>query len=654
MSRGVILFVENVAAFLKTRKDALEQEGYEVLTAAKPGDAKIILANCRVHLVIIDLRLRDDGDKDDFSGLELAKETDPTIPKIFLTAFPDPEAIRRGMLQDAKGRQPILDVVSKQSGPANMIEVVNRIFEQHVRIDVNLVVEWPLAERLSAMVHIEPASDAGDAAIVLDRAVEFEDLFRRLFYGRELIQVGRVLWERGGRVALPVYARQEGPHYDSQLVVCGRREAMARESDGLKKLSPKSPGQAGPLPAGHVHTAHFEAHSYDLIGFDWDDAESLESVYRRRPERTFINALANLDSALGLWRSAAHESLEGKALASLFRTRLGIGDDRLTGAALEAQVGSLVCQLPSNELSISCVGGKIRGHFDGRPFNYTNPALMLEADLSPWQPVFQNVTPGRLTGANVLADRGGRVWLTDFADAGTAPLAWNYVELESLIRFDWVERASLQSIHLMEQRLMSGDFVNFRTDDVEMPLRKTLKAIHHIRGMASRALGEDLDSYRVGLLFEALSRLAGFDADRSLRRAELMRRGHALLSAAIISERIVQRAKEEPKVRHSSEVGLRIDESAETVWVDGEQLNDLPKQSYALLFHLYQQPEHTCTQRELIKEVLGLEYVEGDKTQVGRLDSAIFRLRRGLGRDGGRYVLNVKRGRYRLMLNPKD
>jgi hypothetical protein len=443
-----------------------------------------------------------------------------------------------------------------------------------------------------------------------------------------------------------VWQQERG--YDSQLVVCGRGEAMAGESSGFKEWSHRALGREGTRLAEHVHTAHFEASAYNLNKLDWEDAQSLEAVYRYLPEGTFTNALTSLDVALGQPRATTNGAADERTPADLFRARLGIGDDRWRRPALAARVDALVRQLPSLDVRIGSTAETIEGSFDVRRFRYPNPALMLEADLAGRLHFPQSVTPGRLTGANILADVDGNAWLTDFADAGPAPLLWNYVELESMVRFDWTERVSLQSIYMLEQRLTFDDFFDFSTDDLEPPLRKKLRVIQRIRGKARRAIGLDLTSYHAGLLFEAISRLTGFDAGGTLRRKELLRRGHVLLAAAMISERVMQ----EPKESAPPEIGLRIDESKE-VWVDGVRVKPLPEQSYNLLLYLYERAEQPCAERELIEEALGLRYTENDQTQVARLEKAISRLRKRLGWAGARYVQNVKRGRYCLVRNPE-
>lgn len=651
MRKGVILFVENVMAFLITRKEFLEQEGYEVLPADSPEAAKKILQDRHVHMAIIDLRLRRDGDKNDFSGLELVKELDPALPKIILTAYPKLEIQREVLLKDAEGRQLVDDFVAKQDGPEEMLRVVNRVFAQCVRINWGLTVEWPRAECFALLARIAPLLEG---ETFLQQAVELEELFLRLFYERSRIQIERLLWARAGRAALTVYAWSHDQHCDPLLVVCGPRELMAAELSRYQEFAPKVTGHAGTLLENWARTLHFAAHLYTLVNLDLDNAVSLESLYRYGSERAHAAALRSVVNTFNARQATPRPARKGKTLAELFRACLVLTDDRVTQASLTAQVAGLVRQLPADEVNIESNADTIAGSFDGRRFSYPNPALMLSAEYRRQRPFFQITTSGRLTGENILLDKSGRAWLTDFADAGLAPLAWNYVELEALIRFDWTEPVPLQSLYLMEQRLVTGDFLKFRCNEIERPLSKTLLAIHLIRSLAVRALGGDLTSYRIGLLFAALSRVVGIDADRPLRRAALLRSGHALLAAAMLSEWLVQHKEDSPPSRSPAEAGLRIDEASGDVWIDGECLEPLSPRSFALLSYLYQHPQHTGTRRNLIEDVLGLRYEENNQGQVNHLHQAIFKLRTELGSDGARYVRNVKRGRYCLVLNPKE
>ena len=60
-------------------KQFLERKGYWVLYANGPEIAEEILSNNLVHLAIVDVRLRNDDDSTDRSGLSLCEHMDPTV-----------------------------------------------------------------------------------------------------------------------------------------------------------------------------------------------------------------------------------------------------------------------------------------------------------------------------------------------------------------------------------------------------------------------------------------------------------------------------------------------------------------------------------------------------------------------------------------------
>jgi len=123
-----ILFVENEERFLKERKDSLEQEGYEVIPAYNPTEARRAFDQYRVDLAIIDIRLIDDTDEKDISGLMLAKETASSIPKIILTRFPTYNAVREAYGPNLDELPAAVDFVDKTEGPDALLRAVRRAF----------------------------------------------------------------------------------------------------------------------------------------------------------------------------------------------------------------------------------------------------------------------------------------------------------------------------------------------------------------------------------------------------------------------------------------------------------------------------------------------------------------------------------------------
>ncbi|HVR37809.1 MAG TPA: ATP-dependent 6-phosphofructokinase [Thermoanaerobaculia bacterium] len=89
-----ILLVENVAETRETTARLLEGEGFEVFGAENDEEARAIMARQLIHLALIDVRLVDDDDRNDTTGLELCRHIDGDIPRIIVTAHPNWEIVR--------------------------------------------------------------------------------------------------------------------------------------------------------------------------------------------------------------------------------------------------------------------------------------------------------------------------------------------------------------------------------------------------------------------------------------------------------------------------------------------------------------------------------------------------------------------------------
>ncbi len=132
MKKATILFADNDPDFCATRAEFLEHEGYRVLIAKDPNEARRLLRKGGIDLAIIDIRLTNDDDEKDASGLNLAKESDRSLPKILLTGFPKLEDVRQALSPQTDGFPIASDFLAKEEGPMAMIESVERIIAMRV------------------------------------------------------------------------------------------------------------------------------------------------------------------------------------------------------------------------------------------------------------------------------------------------------------------------------------------------------------------------------------------------------------------------------------------------------------------------------------------------------------------------------------------
>ncbi|MBM3149498.1 MAG: response regulator, partial [Chloroflexi bacterium] len=150
MSKGRILIVDNRPDHIPFRRQALEREGYEVREAYTPEDASEKFETGLIHLAIVDIRLKDENDEKDWSGLEWVESVHqqyPEFPCIILTGFPSYEPVQRARKPDEKGLPPAEDFISKGEGLELLVKAVNNVFLNKVKINYNLkfYFEWPLS-----------------------------------------------------------------------------------------------------------------------------------------------------------------------------------------------------------------------------------------------------------------------------------------------------------------------------------------------------------------------------------------------------------------------------------------------------------------------------------------------------------------------------
>jgi DNA-binding response OmpR family regulator len=123
-SNRTILMADNRPEYLNTVKEFFEVEGYAVRTAGNPTEARRVLETEPPDLAILDLRLLDNDDEKDISGLEVAMDTAPGVPKIILTDFPNWQTVRAALGPTDNGGPPAVDYVAKSEGPEALLRAV--------------------------------------------------------------------------------------------------------------------------------------------------------------------------------------------------------------------------------------------------------------------------------------------------------------------------------------------------------------------------------------------------------------------------------------------------------------------------------------------------------------------------------------------------
>lgn len=126
-AKAVILVADNDSESLQLQKEALEPEGYKVVTATSPDEAQQVLEKKEVDVAVLDMRLENDDDPKDTSGLVLAKTVAPQVPKIILTKHPTYATTKQALSHGVDGPPPAHAFIDKAEGREALVEAIKNV-----------------------------------------------------------------------------------------------------------------------------------------------------------------------------------------------------------------------------------------------------------------------------------------------------------------------------------------------------------------------------------------------------------------------------------------------------------------------------------------------------------------------------------------------
>ncbi|MEX2270063.1 MAG: sigma-54 dependent transcriptional regulator [Vicinamibacterales bacterium] len=298
---STVLLVEDKDSLRTMLRLALERDGHAVIEAFDEPSARAALAGKLPGVVLSDLKL---PEGDGFGVLRAAKELDPALPVIVMTAY--------GRIEDAVAamREGALDFLPKPVDPDHLALIVARALEQRRLITENMILRDELAQRRGAPQIVGQAESLRRVQTALHRAAETDTtvlLEGESGTGKELF--ARTLHALGPRAEAPFVA-----------INCAAIPENLLESELFGYEKGAFTGAAG-RKLGKFELAHTGTLFLDEIG-DLPlglQAKLLRALEERRFERLGGTASVHIDVRLV---AATNRGLKAAVAARRFREDL--------------------------------------------------------------------------------------------------------------------------------------------------------------------------------------------------------------------------------------------------------------------------------------------------------------------------------------------
>ena len=556
--RKRILFVENTPLKIRAIVRALEERRYSPAVIHDLEQARSELKTHWWPLAVVDLRLVNDEDDQDFSGLELVRETDPNITKLILTTYPTYQAAVQALQPHPGKLPPAVDFLSKLDPLEQIVERIVGALE--VQTGINWMLETSFYDSfhsyhtLADWFHRRAQEDKPLRQSVAESAHELEDLWGRLFSTQTQITVYPSRRGRGD-----AFLSQVKPYttaVEAMVVVkFGWRHDVDQEEKNYEKWVRPHAGPVCTQKQGIARTLNFAAIKYSLVGGHLHETQRFADFYRVHEVSAILEAIHHLfGTACAPWYDLPRRSAP-EGISQRYRKGAKLVERR---AHLQEAVRRLAQQGADMGFTAQTLKSNVRFEWPGGPkldlktlesWLYDTPKALKDSPaLAPFQ---ESPTHGDLNADNILVDPQRRTWLIDFGRTGYGYRLRDFAELESCIALDLQSgEAGLAALVQFEKLVFSQERwkdglalpPNFKAMIGNDDLIKAIQVIQELRSRARQweEDGGELRRYYLALLFEAILRLVTEGRDSPTEAPLPTRRAHALLRAATIIDALTR------------------------------------------------------------------------------------------------------------------
>lgn len=532
---GRILAVDDNPRWRELLSETLQQQGYQVDTAASYAEAHQRLNDTFYHLLILDIRL-EDANEENNEGMDLLaqiKQRDPgdALSVIILSAFGT-----RKQMREAFRDHHVADFQSKDDfNDTTFVKLVYELFAHQVKINLDMKLHW---QHVRGPEQVMLGKRFGGTRISRDTpelatraAAELDDLLCRLFYQAESLLVRPLVAGHSDAGVLWAQPFLSGGGANPVVVKFGdAREIDTEYHNFLDHIQPYVGGGRRTSVEGAVrHTPRLGGIVYSLLGAAHDQTEDFGSFYRHAnvPEiTTLLEQL--LFQTCGAWYGN-RSRLQLYDLTAEYEQTLGFTLERLE-------------QVLTERFSKS-VQGKHRLTFRALESDrsFSNPILALVGKQQICS-TYLCTTHGDLNPQNILVD-ATHAWLIDFMRTGPGHILRDVAMLEAATRIGLLapdeatlsERLALeewlcdiQSFSQLELMPLSAPFDNpvvAKAGAVALYLRQAA------RRLVLQNPHSDINEYHTAALYQALNLTRFYGLP-------MQQREHALLSASLLVDRL--------------------------------------------------------------------------------------------------------------------